>query len=157
MRTASGPPSERARSPPSIQLSGGVRAVAMALSIRYRMDMSSSRIPNAVHRQRPWRIHEVVRDFKLEDVWALPTPGGGPDDFPRVVKGFAAGNTAQSPSRLARLIWRLRWELGERLGWDDPETGVGSRVPSLRERLPADLLESPRGPDFESLPFTSLY
>ena len=34
------------------------------------------RLPDAAHTDRPWRIHEVARDFRLEDVWALPTPGG---------------------------------------------------------------------------------
>jgi hypothetical protein len=42
------------------------------------------RLPNTAHTSRPWRIHEFTRDFRLEDVWALPTPGG-PDDFPRLV------------------------------------------------------------------------
>lgn len=39
-----------------------------------------------------WRIHALTRDFRLEDVWALPTPGG-PDDFPRPVQGIAGGET----------------------------------------------------------------
>jgi hypothetical protein len=43
------------------------------------------------------------------------------------------------------------------LGWDDPDAGVGSRVPTLRDRLPADLRDAPSGPDFDALPFTSLY
>jgi hypothetical protein len=30
-------------------------------------------------------------------------------------------------------------------------------VPTLRDRLPADLRDAPSGPDFEALPFTSLY
>jgi hypothetical protein len=30
-------------------------------------------------------------------------------------------------------------------------------VPSLRERLPANLREAPSGPAFDALPFTSLY
>ena len=45
------------------------------------------RLPNTAHTSRPWRIHELTGDFRLEDVWALPTPGG-PDDFPRLVQGF---------------------------------------------------------------------
>jgi hypothetical protein len=53
-------------------------------------------------------------------------------------------------------LFALRWKLGALLGWDSPEAGVGSRVPTLRDRLSADLLEKP-GPDFASLPFTSLY
>ncbi len=34
---------------------------------------------------------------------------------------------------------------------------MGSRVPTLRDRLPADLREADPGPQFESLPFDSLY
>ena len=30
------------------------------------------RLPNAAHESRPWRIREIVPDFTLEDVWALP-------------------------------------------------------------------------------------
>src|SRR5689334_6568599 len=37
---------------------------------------STSRLPDAAHESRPWRIHEITRDFDLEDVWALSTPGG---------------------------------------------------------------------------------
>jgi hypothetical protein len=29
--------------------------------------------------------------------------------------------------------------------------------PTLRDRLPDDLRDGPRGPDFKALPFTSLY
>ena len=30
-------------------------------------------------------------------------------------------------------------------------------MPTLRDRLPVDLRDAPSGPDFEALPFTSLY
>ena len=35
---------------------------------------------------------------------------------------------------------------------DKADSGVGQRVRSLRERLPADLLEGPRGPDLRAVP-----
>ena len=57
-------------------------------------------IPNETHAARPWRIHELIPDFRLEDVWALPTPGG-PDDFPLLVEGFVSsdpGEHGRSPS-----------------------------------------------------------
>ena len=117
----------------------------------------NSRLPDSAHTSRRWRIHELTQDFRLEDVWALPTPGG-PDDFHLLVEGFVSGDPAQqSPSRAARALWALRWKLGELLGWDDPESGLGSRVPTLRDRLPGDLREAPPGPEFKTLPFTSLY
>jgi hypothetical protein len=114
------------------------------------------RLPNTVHTSRPWRIHELTRDFRLEDVWALPTRGG-PDDFPRLVRVFISADPSQGPSRAARTLWAIRWKLGELFGWDDPDAGLGSRVPTLRDRLPADLCDASSGPDFDVLPFTSLY
>jgi hypothetical protein len=114
------------------------------------------RLPSTAHTSRPWRIHELTRDFRLEDVWALPTKGG-PDEFPQLVSVLASGDPAQSSSRAARALWAIRWKLGEVLGWDDPAAGLGSRVPTLRERLPADLRDAPSGPEFETAPFTSLY
>ncbi len=117
--------------------------------------MIEVRLPNSAHTCRPWRIHEITPDFQLEDVWVLPAHGEE-SDFPALVQGFAAGDPSQSSSWLARALWSIRWKVGELLGWDDAETGLGERVPTLRERLSADLLDSP-GPDFDVLPFTSLY
>jgi hypothetical protein len=114
------------------------------------------RLPNTAHTSRPWRIHQIARDFRLEDVWELATPGG-PNDFPRLVQGFASGDPSQSPSRAARVLFTIRWKLGELFGWDAPDDGLGTRVPTLRDRLPVDLRNAPSGPDFTALPFTSLY
>jgi hypothetical protein len=114
------------------------------------------RLPNTAHTSRPWRIHEITHDFRLYDVWALPTPGG-PDDFPQLVGQTAMGDTVDNPSWAARTLFAIRWKLGELLGWDDPDSGVGSRVPTLRDRLPADLRDAPAGPEFDTLPFRSVY
>ena len=114
------------------------------------------RLPATAHSSRPWRIHELTPDFRLEDVWRLPTPGAR-DDFPLLVQGLAAGDPAQGSARAARILWALRWKLGELFGWDRAEAGVGSRVPTLRDRFGPDLRAAPSGPAFDSLPFTSLY
>jgi hypothetical protein len=113
-------------------------------------------LPSTAHTSRPWRIHEITSDFRLEDVWALPTPGGK-GDFPRLVEQFASTDPSRSLPRPARALWALRWKLGDLFGWDDEEDGLGSRVATLRDRLPADLRDAPRGPDSDSLPFSSLY
>ena len=114
------------------------------------------RLPNTAHTSRPWRIHELTRDFRLEDVWALPGVGGQ-DDFPRLVQQIAAFDPSQSSFCAVRTLFVIRWKLGELLGWDDADAGLGSRVPTLRDRLPVDLRDAPSGPDFAALPFTSLY
>jgi len=118
--------------------------------------MTGARLPNATHTARPWRIHEMVPDYRLEDVWALPTPGG-PDDFHYLVEGFASGVTGESPSRAARLLWAIRWKLGEVFGWDEEDERAEARRPTVRDRLPADLESAPRGPEFAALPFKPVY
>ena len=113
------------------------------------------RLPDTAHTSRPWRIHEITRDFRLEDVWALPTPGG-PDDFPLLVQGMAAFDPEQGSSAALRALFAVRWKIGELFGWDGPDDGIGSRVPTLRDRLPADLREH-LGPGSGALPFSPLY
>ena len=114
------------------------------------------RLPNTAHTSRPWRIHELTRDFRLEDVWALPTPGSS-DDFPRLVQAIASGDPSRSSSRASRALFAIRWQVGKLLGWDRPDASLGSRVQTLRDRLPEDLRDGPSGPEFDALPFTSLY
>src|SRR3984957_3623670 len=116
---------------------------------------AQARLPNAAHSSQPWRIHAIVPDFRLEDVWKLPTPGRA-EEFPLLVEGLVSGDPQQSSSRAARALWSLRWKLGDLLGLDDAGAGLGSRVKPLRERLPDDL-RAAVGPEFERLPFTPLY
>ncbi len=110
------------------------------------------RLPDSEHLARPWRIHQIAPDFQLEDVWALPTPGG-PDDFPRLVELIASRDPGASSSAPVRALFALRWKLGELFGWDKPSTGLGTRVPTLRDRLG----EPPSGPELGEVPFKSLY
>ena len=114
------------------------------------------RLPNTACTSRPWRIHELIADFRLEDVWELPVLGG-PDDFPRLVQIAAALDPSHSSSCAVSALFAIRWRIGGLLGWDGPAVGIGSRVPTLRDRLPADLRDAPSGPDFAALPFTPLY
>ena len=112
------------------------------------------RLPNSAHTSRTWRIHEIAPDFLLYDVWALPTPGG-PGDFPRLVRQMTTGGPSLSGA--ARALWDLRWKVGALLVWDRPDAGMGHRVSTLRDRLPPDLRDGPAGPQFDVLPFRSVY
>jgi uncharacterized protein DUF2867 len=113
------------------------------------------RLPDRAHTSRPWRIHELVPDFRLEDVWALPTPGRA-DEFPLLVEGFTTTDPARSSPTAARALWTLREKAGDLLHLDEPDTDPEGRVRSIRERLPEDLRVT-EPPPFESLPFTPLY
>jgi Protein of unknown function (DUF2867) len=118
--------------------------------------MSSVRLPDSAHTARPWRIHELTKDFRIEDVWALPTPGG-PHDFPRLVQLTGSADPSRGSTRAVRLLWAIRWKLGKHLGWDESNAGLGARVATLRDRLPEDLRDARAGPDVREFPFTSLY
>jgi hypothetical protein len=99
------------------------------------------RLPESAHTGQPWRIHEIAPDFDVEDIWKFRTPGGGPDDFPALLAALRAERAAESTG-ISGLLFKIRWKLGELFGWDRDDAGTGTRVPSLRERLPADLRDT---------------
>jgi uncharacterized protein DUF2867 len=111
------------------------------------------RLPNTAHTARPWRIHAIAPDFTVEDVWALPTPGG-PDDFHLLVAGIAHSDPSRGASGPSGLLWAIRRTLGRLLHFDDEDAGDGA---TLRDRLPADLRDGPSGPAFAGVPFAPLY
>jgi hypothetical protein len=82
------------------------------------------RFPAGAHTARPWRIHALTPDFRLEDVWALPTPGGA-DDFPRLVAVLASGGGGRDAPRIVRALFAVRWALGRLLRLDRPVPAAG--------------------------------
>jgi hypothetical protein len=88
------------------------------------------RISNGEHTSRPWRIHELTRDFRLEDVWEL-LGVGGPDDFPRLVQLIASFDPSHSSSPAARSLFAIRSKLGELLGLDAKDAGFRARMAVL--------------------------
>ncbi len=128
------------------------------------------RLPNAAHESRPWRIREIVPDFTLEDVWALPLNGGA-EDFQRALEMLASLDPANADSVPARVLWRVRDRLGswfdlgrisvpvDRGSADAPGKLPipGTNETSLSGRLPDDLRNTAADPDFRSVPFTPLY
>jgi hypothetical protein len=114
------------------------------------------RIASSAHTAQPWLIHEITRDFRVEDVWALPTPGG-PDDFPILLSAIEHDDFEHDGPVAARMLWWLRWKLGGLLGLDRRATGLGARVHSLRDRLPAELREATPAERNEGSPFSVVY
>jgi len=129
------------------------------------------RLPDTAHVSRPWRIHELTAGFRLQDVWALPTPGG-PDDFPRLVRLIAAGGLA-GDSRAVRALMAIRVKAGDLLGWDSPDNSKRQRPtvidnskrqptrqpmrqrvrqPMLQPMLPATLRATPQSTLRDRLP-----
>jgi hypothetical protein len=123
------------------------------------------RLPNATHESHFWRIHEIVPDFILEDVWALPVEGDA-EDFEKLLELLTAADPAHVESGATRFLWQLRDRLGR---WFDlgrissPADGDdGLAIPdtgetSLADRLPDDLRGTAAGVEFASLPFEPLF
>jgi Protein of unknown function (DUF2867) len=125
------------------------------------------KLPNAEHECRPWRIHDLVPDFTLEDVWALPTRGG-PDDFQDLLEMAGSFDPSDAESRPTRFLWRFRDRLGRWFDLGEISAPVedngsgnlpipGASETSLLDRLPPDLRDTTSGLTFGSLPFVPLY
>ena len=107
------------------------------------------------HTSHPWRIHEFANDFQVFDVWALPTPGG-PGDFSQLVNLWSTFDPGRS-SPVVRALFAARWTIGRVFGLDRQQTGLGVRVQTLRDRLPADLRDAPTDLVTDGYPFVPLY
>lgn len=113
------------------------------------------RIPPSAHTEQPWRIHEITPDFEVEDVWRFSTPGGRRDDFRPFLAELQRKRAAEQRG-VTGVLFAIRWKLGELLGWDRAEDGLGTRVTPLHDRLPTDLLTHP-APEDSTGPFRALY
>lgn len=81
------------------------------------MEFFDLRVPNSEFEDRAWRIHEFLDGFRVEDVWALPTPGG-PDDLATLVRyATSSDNTTLKASPLVNWLFSVRWRLGKALGY----------------------------------------
>ena len=78
---------------------------------------TGARLPNAVHESRPWRIREIVPDFTLEDVWALPVYGGA-GDFQTLLEVMTSLDLASAASPVLACCSGLRVLLGRWFGWE---------------------------------------
>ncbi len=133
----------------------------------------SMRLPNSAHESRPWRIRDIVPDFTLEDVWALPAHGGA-QDFQTLLEIMTSGlaDPANWDSLPTRVLWRVRDRLGSWFGLgrisapidDSGRDDAAGKLPipgtdetSLADRLPDDLRNTAADVHFDSVPLAPLY
>jgi len=117
----------------------------------------SNRLPDTEHTNRPWRIHEIASDFRIEDVWTYRTPGAGPDDFPVMLAALRAEGGVSDNPPMVQILFDLRWKLGAVFDWDEPHHGLVGRIESLCDRLPPDLRQDAAGAPEPDTPFTLVY
>jgi Protein of unknown function (DUF2867) len=113
------------------------------------------RISPSEFRACPLRVHALLHDVPLEDVWAIRLPGGGAG---RTIQDlwtvFIAGVEAAPP--IVKGLFRLRWRIGALLGWDQqrPALNAESYVHRLSEE---DLAQSTAAPGTPDGRFSLLY
>jgi hypothetical protein len=124
------------------------------------------RVSSDVLKTQRWVITDVVHDFGVEDVWALPV-GGGPDDFSAVIDLMGALDFPASAPLPVRLLWGVRDLLGRlfglgRVSTSADDAGVWPPVPGTTERsligrVPEELRGTAPGSRLAGKPFRPLY
>lgn len=112
------------------------------------------RIDPKEHLKHNWRVHELMTDFDVEDVWRLPVILHAEHSLSLVQDQFAKAINKIESSGLAGLLFKLRFFLGRLFKWDEksPQTKVTPN--SVRERyaelekLSYDQLPDPGNGDF---------
>ncbi len=97
---------------------------------------------------RPLRVHTLLHDVPLEDVWAIRLAGGGAGRTIQDVRAaFIAGVEAAPP--IVKGLFRLRGRIGALLGWDQqlPAWNAESYVQRLSAADRAQSTAAPGTPD----------
>ena len=76
------------------------------------------RIDKDVHLQQSWRVHDIARDFKLEDVWQFPIEASAGDRFEEFRELFQLAVTELARKGPVGWLFRLRLWLGKVFRWD---------------------------------------
>ncbi len=106
------------------------------------------RVDPGEFRARPLRVHALLHDVPLEDVWAIRLPGGGAGRTIQDVRTvFIAAVEAAPP--VVKGLFRLRGRIGALLGWDQqrPAWTAESYVHRLSPADRARSMVAPGTPD----------
>lgn len=105
----------------------------------------------SAHRARPWRVHAVAPDFRLEDVWTFDLGDHPPEDIRAFLPCFWSVVGLLAETWLAKV--RLR--VGRALRWDDHDLTLpipGEVETTVSARLGDDDLRNNLAPANASSP-----
>jgi uncharacterized protein DUF2867 len=113
------------------------------------------RIDPSEFRARPLRVHALLRDVPLKDVWAIRLPGGGAGRTVQDLRAVMVAGRAAAPA-VVQGLFRLRGCIGALFRWDDRRPVWSAE--SYADRLsPADRAASLAAPGTPDGPFNLLY
>lgn len=79
------------------------------------------RINKEEHQKLPWRVHRLLPDLRIEDVWELPVEMEPEQGIGEVYHAFVRAMEQTVNTGLAGWLFRLRLAIGSVLGWEDRE------------------------------------
>ena len=92
------------------------------------------RVPLEEFRRLDLRVHSLLADVPLHDVWAVDLPGGGPGRTLTDLKALFDLERATAANPVVRLLFSVRRALGTVFRWERPPAR-GQGRPAFRERL----------------------
>jgi len=113
------------------------------------------RIDPREFRACPLRVHALLHDVPLEDVWAIRLPGGGAGRTVQDLRAAMVAGRAAAPA-VVQGLFRLRGRIGALFGWDQQRPAWNAE--SFADRLtPADRAASLTTPGTPDGPLNLLY
>ena len=113
------------------------------------------RIDPSEFRARPLRVHEILHDVPLEDVWAIALSGGGAGRTVQDLRDVMVAGLGAAPA-VVQALFRMRSRLGTVFGWDEQRPAWNAE--SYADRLtPADRARSLVTPGTPDGSFRILY
>ena len=107
------------------------------------------------YRARPLRVHALLHDVALEDVWAIPLSGGGAGRTVQDLRAVMVAGLEAAPA-VVQGLFRLRGRIGTLFGWDHQRPAWSAE--SYADRLsPADRARSLVAPGTPDGRFRILY
>ena len=107
------------------------------------------------YRACPLRVHALLHDVPLEDVWAIPLSGGGAGRTVQDLRAVMVAGLEAAPA-VVQGLFRLRGRIGTLFGWDHQRPAWSAE--SYADRLsPADRARSLVAPGTPDGRFRILY
>jgi hypothetical protein len=110
------------------------------------------------HHKHPWKVHSLLPDLRIEDVWQLPVVMESNHSLALLQEQFAKASKNLTNKGLAGMLFKIRFFIGNLMGWDEKEAVTKLLKGRIRERH-----AQAEGLSFEDLPvpgdgdFTPVY
>lgn len=103
----------------------------------YHFNHTTMRIDIEEHNKHQWRVHSLLPDFEVEDVWELPITLEDDHSIEQVQDLFVETLKNVGSTGVTGALFKLRFYLGRVFNWDEPiatNPDYGLKEGSIRAR-----------------------